>query len=240
MCSGGTGNLGGFRSSCTMNLIAASGVLTVPDFTRTCTCSYQNQTSIGLVHMPEADLWTFTTARKVEGPVRRLGVLLGAPGSRKAENGTLWLEYPPVGGPSPRLPIRTDPKQLDTFRMHSTDVRGEGARWLGASGARGLRQVIIPLGSSGAAERLYTVRLHFLEPDRLPAGQRLFDVALQGVTALPRLDVSKEAGGPGRSLVREIKGVRVHRDLTITLTPAGDAAVPQGVLCAVEVLAEGW
>jgi hypothetical protein len=57
---GGTGNFGGFRSSCTMNLIAAGGVLTIPDYTRTCTCSYQNQTSVGLIHMPEAEMWTFT------------------------------------------------------------------------------------------------------------------------------------------------------------------------------------
>src|SRR5205814_929010 len=49
---GGTGNLGGFRSSCTLNLIAAGGVLTAPDYTRTCTCSYQQQCSLGLVHMP--------------------------------------------------------------------------------------------------------------------------------------------------------------------------------------------
>jgi hypothetical protein len=26
----------------------------------TCTCSYQNQTSLGLIHMPENEMWTFT------------------------------------------------------------------------------------------------------------------------------------------------------------------------------------
>ncbi len=55
----GTGNLGGFRSSCTNNLIPANGVLNAPDYTRTCTCAYQNQTSLALVHMPEAEFWTF-------------------------------------------------------------------------------------------------------------------------------------------------------------------------------------
>jgi hypothetical protein len=54
----GTGNFGGVRSSCTNNLIVAGGVLTVPDYTRTCTCAYQNQTSIALIHMPEAEMWT--------------------------------------------------------------------------------------------------------------------------------------------------------------------------------------
>ena len=58
--------------------IVAGGVLTVPDYTRTCTCSYQNQASVGLIHMPEADLWTFTTKREVRGPIRQVGIGLGA------------------------------------------------------------------------------------------------------------------------------------------------------------------
>jgi WD40 repeat protein len=57
-CDGGTGNFGGFRSSCTNNLIVAGGVLTAAEYTRTCTCSYQNQTSIALVPMPGVELWT--------------------------------------------------------------------------------------------------------------------------------------------------------------------------------------
>ena len=51
---GGTGNFGGFRSSCTNNLIVAGGLLNVPDYTRNCTCSYQNQCSLALVPMAEA------------------------------------------------------------------------------------------------------------------------------------------------------------------------------------------
>ena len=50
---GGTGNLGGFRSGCTNNLIVAGGLLTAADYTRTCTCSYQNQASLALVPMPD-------------------------------------------------------------------------------------------------------------------------------------------------------------------------------------------
>jgi hypothetical protein len=81
------------------------------------------------------------------------------------------------------------------------------------------------------------VRLTFLEPDRLPEGQRIFDVAVQGETRLRKLDISKEAGGPGRGIVREIKSVRVGRDLTITLKPMAGC---EPVLSGVEVVAEGW
>ncbi|HDY88588.1 MAG TPA: hypothetical protein ENH82_10840, partial [bacterium] len=52
---GGTGNFGGFRTGCTANLVAADGILNAPDYTRTCSCPYQNQTSLALVHMPEAE-----------------------------------------------------------------------------------------------------------------------------------------------------------------------------------------
>src|SRR5688572_278625 len=98
---GGTGNFGGFRSSCTNNLIVAGGVLTAAEYTRTCTCAYQNQTSVGLVHLPEAEMWTFAGAKELKGQVQRLGVNFGAPGDRKADDGTLWLEYPFTGGVSP-------------------------------------------------------------------------------------------------------------------------------------------
>src|SRR5262249_47377491 len=55
---GGTGNFGGFRSSCTNNLIVAGGLLNAPDYTRTCTCSYQNQSSLALVPMADVEVWT--------------------------------------------------------------------------------------------------------------------------------------------------------------------------------------
>jgi len=51
---GGTGNLGGFKSGCTSNLIAAGGLLNAPEYTRTCGCRYQSQTSLALIHDPDA------------------------------------------------------------------------------------------------------------------------------------------------------------------------------------------
>jgi outer membrane protein assembly factor BamB len=234
--AGGTGNLGGFRSSCTNNLLVACGVLTAPDYTRTCTCSYQNQTSLGLVHDPDAEMWTFFGTKQVKGRVRQVGINLGAPGSRRSPAGTLWLEHPPVGAPSPRLAVRTVPAKVETFRQHSGLVEGSGLKWVGASGARGLREVRVKLGGKGERARKYTVRLHFREPDRLGAGERVFDVALQGRTVLEGLDVSHEAGGPNRVLVKEVQGVAVGEDLVVTLT----ARRGEPVLSGVEAIAEGW
>ncbi len=240
---GGTGNIGGFRSGCTNNLIVADGVLSAADYTRQCTCSYQNQSSLALVPMPEAELWTFTGSQKVEGVVRQVGINLGAPGGRRGDNGTLWLEYPPVGGPSPRLAVRTRAARLHWFRKHVLQVEGDGPAWVTASGACGLEELTVPLApeaKDSGRPRRYTVRLYFLEPDGLPAGRRRFQVALQGQRVLEDLDVSAEAGGPSRGLVKEFRNIQAGNTLTVTLTPDRTAAVAESVLCGVEVLAEGW
>jgi outer membrane protein assembly factor BamB len=228
---GGTGNLGGIRSSCTLNLIPAGGVLVVPDYTRTCTCSYQNQTSAAFVHQPDVELWTFTTARPVTGVVRRVGVNLGAPGSRKADDGTLWLEHPPVGGPSPKLAVSTSPAKPEVFRLHSSQVNGKAPAWVAASGALGLEKLTIPLGGPAGARRRYTVRLYFLEPE-VGAEARRFTVTVQGKAV--EVDLSTEAGGgPRRGVVREVEGVEAGQSLVLTFSPGA-------VLSGVEAVADGW
>ena len=237
---GGTGNLGGFRSSCTNNLIVADGVLNAPDYTRGCTCSYQEQASLALAPMPEAEMWTFFTAREVKAVVRRVGINLGAPGARKGDDGTLWLEYPPVGGPEPRPKVTTSPANPDWFRRHSSMVTADGPAWVGASGAKGLRSLSITLSHDPAPERQYTVRLYFMEPDTLHTSRRVFDVALQGRPVLKEFEVGMEAGGLNRVVMEECKGVRVGRELTVTLTPAGPDTTSAPLLSAVEVVAEGW
>jgi outer membrane protein assembly factor BamB len=233
---GGTGNLGGFRSGCTNNLIVADGLLTAADYTRTCTCSYQNQTSIALVPVPDGEQWTYFGAREVKGTVRRVGINLGAPGNRKADDGTLWLEYPNAGGPSPRVPVSLTPANLDWFRRHESQVNGAGHPWVVSSGARGLRSLTVTLAPD-AKPRTYTVRLTFVEPDRLTPGQRVFDVNVQGQTLLHDFDISREAGGQWRGVVKEFKGVKVGKDLTVTLTPTGDGKNGP-VLCGVEAVEE--
>jgi hypothetical protein len=252
---GGTGNFGGFKSGCTSNLVAADGVLNAPDYTRTCTCSYQNQTSLALVHMSEVETWTFNNYHPGEDRIRYLGVNLGAPGDRRTDDGTLWIEYPFVGGPGPHITVTTEPEAPDWFYRHSLRLKGNGLKWVGGSGVRGLRTLTIslvnplpPPGLAGAEpepieppkvdDNPYTVRLHFAEPDDLPAGARIMDVSVQGRSAFKALDVSAEAGGADRVLVKTLRNVAAGNTLTITLTPSAGTA--ETLLCGVELLAEGW
>jgi len=273
----GTGNLGGFKSGCTANLIIANGVLNAPDYTRTCSCPYQNQTSLALVSMPEVEMWTcnFTGLDMPEGKrITRVGINLGAPGDRVADDGTLWLEYPSAGGASPQLPVAFTPSSTNSFRRHSSAVSGDGPAWVVASGLRDIESIIItpqtlksplpptPTGQkddddgdkdtgkrkSVAAESsptplppqssaLYTVRLHFLEPERVEPGQRVFDVLLQGQVVLKDFDVAKTAGGTLRGVTREFKSVVLNPQLEVRLQQS-PASKFGPLLCGVELIME--
>jgi outer membrane protein assembly factor BamB len=237
---GGTGNFGGFRSSCSNNLIVAGGLLTAPDYTRTCVCSYQNQTSLALVPMAHVETWTSFGAQTPTGPVRRLGINLAAPGDRKADDGTLWLEYPSVGGASPTVAVKLEPEAPIWFRRHSSQVGGTGLHWVAASGVEGLTSVRIQLANGATTSRRYTIRLHFMEPNEVAAGERVFHVKAQGATAIQALDIVKEAGGMNRSLVKEIKGIEASDELAIELIPDAAAKVHKALLSGIEIQAEGW
>jgi outer membrane protein assembly factor BamB len=153
----GTASIGGFKSGCTSNLVPADGVLNAPDYTRTCTCSYQNQTSLALVHAggdypwPDVEGWSFDALPVPGEPaaVERVGINFGAPGNRYDKDGTLWLECPSVGGPSPEIPVSLEAAGGRLFRSHMSEVGESGddaldeLRWVAASGIEGVTRVVI-------------------------------------------------------------------------------------------------
>jgi len=388
----GTGNFGGFKSGCTSNLIAANGVLNAPDYTRTCSCSYQNQSSLALIHMPEVEMWTtyfnqhenpaisssntaiafadlqgnfsyvnkaflklwgynhdsevlgrsaldlwyeeedamqiaealidsgkwtgefigikkdksainvhisakivpdengnskymmasfidVTNQKSTEAvkhpdlelktssdirkfiigdvPIKTVGLNLGAPGDRRAANGTLWIEYPHVGEPSVDMPVIITPDNYQRFIQHSSKVQDGEFKWIAASGVKGIYSIKIrvagepdeintntenniqfdePIMKELKIEpRKYTVRLYFAEPeDELKPGQRVFDIQIQGEKVLENFDIVREAGGPNRSVIKEFKNILVEKDLTLTFIPSRD--IP--LICGIEILAE--
>ncbi|MBI5722402.1 MAG: PQQ-binding-like beta-propeller repeat protein [Planctomycetes bacterium] len=232
--NGGTGNFGGFKSGCTSNLIPANGVLSAPDYTRLCACSYQNQCSLALIRMPEAEMWTFNDFVVGDEPIARIGVNLGAPGDRMADDSTLWLEYPVIGGPSPEIKISISPENAQPFLHHSARMSGEGLKWVAASGIAGIRSFALSLAQDDAKARPYTVRLYFAEPDEVKADERVFSISVQDQIKIEDLDIVRETGGPRRLLVKELKGINVKGELKITFTPKNGAAL----ICGVEAIAE--
>lgn len=143
----GTGNLGGFKSGCTSNLVVANGVLNAPDYTRTCSCSYQNQTSLALVHMPEIDVWSvdLTSAMASEDkPIQQIAINFGAPGDRRDVDGQLWLEYPVVSGDAAPITIELN-SEANYFQNHSSAMADTDRPWLLASGVENVSELCISL-----------------------------------------------------------------------------------------------
>lgn len=168
----GTGNFGGFKSSCTSNLVVANGVLNAPDYTRTCSCSYQNQTSLALIHMPEIEFWTNSqlgSDAKSAGTVKQAGINFGAPGDRSAENGTLWLDYPSVGGRSPDLNVNVSNKKYGVFRHHALKIQNssgkDGMNWVAASGMIDPQKITIEIQQQTNADPLPGIPIGGVEDD---------------------------------------------------------------------------
>jgi hypothetical protein len=90
----------------------------------------------------------------------------------------------------------------------------------------------VPCGEMNVT-RPYTVRLHFAEVEGATAGQRRFDVKLQGNTVLSDFDIFATAGGQDRAVVMEFTGIQAKDDLVIDLVPI----VGEPLICGVEVVA---
>ncbi len=229
----GTIHVSGPRSGCTNSLIPANGLLNVPYFYEGCTCSYPLPVGLALLPLPATyEQWSTWGAGEGSG-IRRVGINLGAPGDRMTDAGTLWLDYPSVGGPSPSLTIATEPEKPDFYYQHSLWIEGgRGWPWVAASGARGLRKLTL---SGLRADVAFTVRLTFADPDHAEAGKRVFDVQLQGKTVLSQFDPALEGGGRMRVVTKEFSRIASDGHLTVELRPQQG----EPILSGLEVVAEG-
>jgi len=84
----------------------------------------------------------------------------------------------------------------------------------------------------------YQVRLHFAELGEVVAGERLFDIQLQGKTVAENFDSVAAAGGPRRALVKVFENVSADRALDIRFIRRGDPDKRPPAIAAVEVLLE--
>ena len=219
---GGTGNLGGFKSGCTSNLIPADGLLTAADYTRTCSCSYQNQSSLAMRHMPEAEMWTFGS---METP-GRTGINFGAPGDRVSSTGTLWLEFPEVSPGSTPCEIKADGTP---FRHNAALFSGKAETWIGASGVEGVTQITLKASMKVA----HTVRLYFAEPElNAKPGSRVFSVSLGRKEALSNFDIVKEAGAPRKVVVKEFRDIQIDSSLELSFS----AVKGKPLICGMELI----
>lgn len=142
-----------------------------------------------------------------------------------------------TSGESPRSPGRP-------WSPKATGTSGEALSYLGILGREHcINFAPLGLGSPPKNEpRLFTVRLHFAEPDDIKPGQRVFDVKLQDKTVLKGFDVVKEAGGVRTALVKEFKNVPASEVMALEFIASAKelTAASAPILSALEIYDEAF
>jgi len=246
----GIRHFSGQRLGCWINAIAADGLALMPEASAGCICLHPIICSLALEPRADHERWGIYSAGPTSGAVKRLAVNLGAPGDRRGSDGQMWFGYPRPALPRDRAAMGFS-FELQTeffegggyFRQNSEteSVSGADDSWIFSSCARGLKRCVVPVLGAGDEPADYTVRLYFAELENARAGSRIFDVKLQGETVLAGFDLSREADGSHKALVKEFLGVRVTRDMEIELVPSGNATAPASempILSGIEVIAQ--
>ena len=83
----------GVRPGCWLNMIAANGLMLMPEASSGCTCSFSLRCSLALVNKPgkATSGWIIFITHGEMTPVQHLAVNFGAPGDMRDNEGTLWF-----------------------------------------------------------------------------------------------------------------------------------------------------
>jgi outer membrane protein assembly factor BamB len=241
----GTRHFAGHRLGCWINAIPANGVVMIPEASAGCVCLFSIASTITLEPREARRPWTIYSAIGDSTPVRKMSLNLGAPGDRKDARGTVWLAYPrpkPGKDTGLDLPLKLNEKKLsgggfESIGSSSVEVTQTETPWLFTSWAEGVTSFSLPLLGKDDAPASYTLRLHFADiSEQAAAGQRVFDLKVQGETVLEGFDVAAAAGGRAKAVVHEIPNVQVKDKLLLELLPQTDGQSP--ILSAIEVMRE--
>lgn len=226
----GTGSLGGWKPSCSTNLIVADGVLNSPDYTRTCQCPYQNQTSLALVYMPWMTYWTNSNYIWSGSRIKQLGLNLNAPGDRTSEKDVLWIDYPNAGGTPSNIPVKIDTSGYYTIRKDPVTMNSGGTSWISASAVGGLRSLEITLSDSeDETECSYRLNLYFSELENKRPGDRVFNIRVQDKTVLENFDIAEETGKADKEIIKSFPGIKAGNKLKIDLVPVLGNTILSGI-----------
>jgi hypothetical protein len=235
----GTKHFAGQRLGCWINAIPTSGLVVIPEASAGCVCLFSITSTVVLEPREDrSPAWGIYSVAGSTTPVKKLGVILGAPGDRRDGLEQLWLAYPrpaTVGRMEFVFDIKPTLLAGGSFEARNEEslvVKDARVGWLYSSQARGLARCELPLIGKDDAPAEYRVTLHFAELQKdVQPGERVFDVKLQGKTVAAALDVAQAAGGVERALTREFRRVKVDDNLVVELNPIKG----EPILSAIEV-----
>jgi hypothetical protein len=242
------------RTSCWISLLPAGGILLAPEGAATCTCSFNYKTSLAVIPVQRHESWgihlqgaelgqgigsAWKGAEKIVGrpaDFSELRVNLNAPGDHYDETtGGSFLAWPQVtrsGKGFLVLPLQGT-EDASGFRFNSdfTPITGTDRPWIYSSGLTGE----IELRILGTEERKFRAVLHFMEPEQVGRGERVFDVLINGEKVLSRLDIVRETGAPNRALTKEMKSIGACTTVELALKPVSGRPP---LICGVEIIQE--
>lgn len=168
----GTRHFDGTKPSCGASIVASNGLLLSSEGRGGCECTTNFQTSLALAPTDQRsnEDWAIFYDREVDTQVRQAAFNFGAPGDRRAVDGTLWLGFPRPGGKTIGVPLVPDgtiapgvfrqfvpplkiPLEWEAFegfgpyRVNADRVRIESTDipWIYASGYKGMRKITLNL-----------------------------------------------------------------------------------------------
>jgi len=106
------------------------------------------------------------------------------------------------------------------------------AQGYGVKGIKSVKVNLIPV--SPITEKHYKVTLFFAEPDNINAGDRIFNVYVQGEKVLEDFDIVQESGGYRRVLRKEFNNIKVTGSLYIDFAES----ISEPVISGIEIILE--
>lgn len=236
----GTEHFAGQRLGCWINTIPANGLVMIPEASAGCVCLFSVASTIVFEPREHKMTWGVYYADGATTPVQHLALNLGAPGDRRDGHGKLWLGYPrPSSRAGIDLPLDLKPTYVSkdggvyAVNEDSHPIAGAETPWIFTSGLRGVTHLELPLIGKGQKPETFTVRLYFSALENDKAGQRVFDVQLQGKTVLKSFDPYVAAGAAEKAHVVEFEKVAVsdllNLDFITTAVDPGHAPVISGI-----------
>ena len=216
-------------------MIPACGLVLVPEGSSSCPCAYNYKTSVAMMPAERHNHWGLYTnsPRSKTRRIEQMQLNFGAPGDKQEGNDDkdIWFAYPRPSTKGPRGAGGMGNVPYDRLTMVTTDsesqvatifknpdwtkVEGTDRPWLYTCGLAGSLKLRVRLAPKDSPARRYRVTLHFCEL-RDSAERGTFDVILQGKKIRVGLNVSKEADGRYRPLVRQFS-VEVMENLSLEL-----------------------
>lgn len=231
------------RSNCHVDHVSGGGLMIKPPQAIYCKCPWSLPFTVAMGHVSNEPVAAPQFAQPGRTlPVKHLRIDFGANGDRKDASGNLWLSS--QRRLNHKLLLGYDLRMLNyeggsEYRRSSqyTEIRGAKVPFVFASAALGLQRCILPIARPEDGPGTYQVRLGFAALPGDQAGQRVFDVLLNGKLVLKSFDPYAAAGGLDHAVWREFS---VDLDTTLILdlrpvtAPTSSASLP--FLNALEVL----